>query len=87
MVQTPIVRTVRLNGRDVDVHACPWALYRKIQKSGEGDGMDIVEEVVQLCAVAHDGEPIDVLGTSSRAQISRLFELSVSDDDGAKADF
>lgn len=85
MVQTPVLHTVTLNGRPVNVHACPWPLYRKMSADGV-DTLDIVEEVVRTCVQPADGQELDVIGTSSRPQISRLFDLSV-DDESAKPDF
>lgn len=84
--RTPIVKTVALNGHECAVHACPWPLYRKIYGTGEKtDTLGLVEEVVRECVEPTDGQELDVIGTSSRPQISRLFEIAVSDE--GKPDF
>ena len=89
VIQTPVVQTIKLNGRLVNVHACPWPMYRKIRTADESNTMDIIEEVVRMCVTPCDDNPDDpdVINTSSRAQLTRLFEIAVSDEDGAKPDF
>ena len=87
--QTPIVKEATLNGVDVKIHACPWPLYRKLystDKPETAETLAVIEEVVREC-VEPVGKEVDIVAISSRAQISRLFELAVSDEEGPKPDF